>query len=178
MHIDLVSDTRKKMPVHHKPESVGSLRIWNCRYETFSPVEEYINLKTLVMIGVPDDNLYFLEGLTQLRYLAITNMPKLSDLTPLAKLTQLECVTLEASDGGMGLVAEINSLDPLGRAGNLRHIAVLGIRPRDKSLRGLERCRHLQTAHFDMLPSPEVQRLYAVVGSRDGRVPPPIYDAF
>jgi len=105
-------------------------------------------------------------------------MPKLSDLGPLAKLRQLECVTLEAQDRGTGMVAEVNSLDPLGRTGSLRHIAVLGIRPRDKSLRGLERCAYLQTAHFDLVPSIEVQRFYGVVGNRDGRVPPPIYDAF
>jgi len=178
MHIDLVSDSRKKLPVHHDVEAVGSLRIWQCRYDSLMPLEEYINLKTLVVDGVPDEHLDFLSDLRGLRYLSLTGLPKVQDLSPLARLQGLECVTLENKADYTGRGSEVDSFDPLARLPNLRHVAILGIKPRDRTLSGLERLRNLQTAIFDSLPSSEVQRFYGVMGNLAGRIPAPIYDPY
>jgi len=87
----------------------------------------------------------------------------------------LDCLTLEGVTDRMGRGTEVESLEPIGKITSLRHVAVLGIKSRDKSLRPLENCRLLQTAQFDTMPAQEVQRFYNAMGNLNGRLPAPIY---
>lgn len=176
MHIDLAGDMRRTMPVVDNAWDVGSLRVWNCRYTTLRPLEDYPNLRTLVISGYPDDSLEPLGDLRHLRYLSIVGINRISDLAPLAHLPALETLQLEAPKPAGALSIEVVSFDPLGACAALRHVSIYGIRPVDKSLRPLERCPDLVVARFDALPEAEISRFYAVRGKLDGRIPPPRFE--
>src|SRR5437870_594532 len=93
MHIDLVREAAHEVPNFADPSSIGSLRIWFCRYETLGPLTTLRQLKTLVIAGVPDENLGFVAELEGLEYLRILHLPRVVDLTPLAELHRLQTLS-------------------------------------------------------------------------------------
>lgn len=176
MHVDLAGDMRRAMPVVDNAWDVGSLRIWNCRYTTLRPLEEYPNLRTLLISAYPDDSFDPVSELRHLRYLSVTGISRPLDLTPLGQLGTLETLQLEAPKPPGAQAQEVPSFDPLGNCRALRHVSIYGMRPQDRSLRGLERCADLVVARFDAVPEQEVARFYAVRGKLEGRIPPPRFD--
>ncbi|HWB73508.1 MAG TPA: hypothetical protein VG755_01105, partial [Nannocystaceae bacterium] len=92
MRLALLRDESTQMPAVD-PE-VTNLSIWHCKYQTLRPIAALRKLRTLVIASYLDDTLSPLELLTELRYLEILHLPKVQDLAPLTRLTQLEVLKL------------------------------------------------------------------------------------
>lgn len=178
MHLDLLRDKSKTMPAVAKPDAVHSVRIWHCGYRTLDPVSAFTQLRTLVIATFPDATLAALTPLSQLRYLQILHLPKIRDLSPLVALSRLESLSLETlpSWDPSGKVTEVNSLDPIGHLLDLRHLALFGVRPKDRSLAAVERCERLTSARFSKYPRSEVERFYGVMRVSDAHVPEPEFE--
>lgn len=172
MQLDLMRDKARTMPALGEIES---LRIWHCGYRSLEPVGRVAKLETLVIATFPDDSLACLRPLRSLRYLSIVHMPRVKDLAPLSELTKLECLSLETlpSWDSSGKLTEVESLDPLSKLVSLRHLQLLGVVPKSRSLNSLERCSALLSARFSKYPKDEVRRFYSVCAVSDAHVPEP-----
>lgn len=95
MHLDLMRDKSKVFPALAQSNELRSLRIWHCRYRTLNQVSALRNLETLIIATFPDSSLAALSPLGRLRYLRVLHLPLIRDLSPLATLSQLECLSLE-----------------------------------------------------------------------------------
>jgi hypothetical protein len=106
-------------------------------------------------------------------------MPKVSDLSPLMALSELQCLSLETlpSWDSSGKTTQVDSLAPIGYLQDLRHLALFGVRPKDRSLAPLELCHRLQSARFTKFPEFEVSRFYQLIGLSDAHVPLPVFEA-
>ncbi len=94
MHLELMRDKGVDFPLLSEPESVRTLRVWQCRYRTLAPVRQFGFLQGMEIATYPDETLDLIAGLHDLRYLRILHMPKIVDLSPLAKLKRLVTVSL------------------------------------------------------------------------------------
>ena len=86
MHVDLIRDQSKVMPIFGSPTDLTTLRIWFCKYRTLKTLGSLHQLKTLVVAGFPDEDLEFLRELPELHYLQIVRLPRITDLSPVASL--------------------------------------------------------------------------------------------
>lgn len=178
MHLDLVRDKAVTVPTVVNPSSVSSLRIWYCEYKTLTPIAMLSQLKTLVIAGFPDANLGFLGELRNLEYLRILHLPRVVDLSPLARLQRLETLCLETlpSWDSSSKTIEVESLAPLIQIQSLKHLSLFGVLPKDRSLADLERCSGLHSARVSKYPRREEARFYAATGLSDAQSPEPIFD--
>lgn len=179
MHVDLMRDKAKAMPLQADPGAVTSLRIWHCKYTSVAPLAAFINLQELAIAGLPDDSLEMLAGLGQLRYLKILHMPKVTSLEPIGRLAHLVSLSLATSPAwdAAGKVQDVASLGPLSSLPALRHVELFGVVPQDGSLKPLQACRQLQSARFSKYPAAEVERFRAAVGVRDDFNPPASFES-
>jgi hypothetical protein len=173
MTVELVRDKQTQMPA--LPAGVESLRIWHCGYKTLRPLADLRGLRTLVIAVFPDETLNMLGALGDLQYLRIVHLPRVTDLSPLEGLHRLETLSLETlpSWDASGSVTVVDSLDPIGRLAQLKHLSLFGVVPKDRSLAAVQRCRSLVSARFSKYPKPEVQRFYAETTVTDAHVPEP-----
>ena len=74
-------------------------------------------------------------------------------------------------------VTEVSSLEPIAQLTNLRHLALLGVIPNDRSLSAIERCRGLMSARFSKYPEAEVARFHQATGVSDTHVPEPEFES-
>jgi hypothetical protein len=178
MHLELMRDKSKTMPNAPNPGDVRTLRIWHCSYRTLDPIYAFRNLRTLVIATFPDATLAALASLSQLQYLQIIHMPRITDLSPLAALSNLQCLSLETLPNWdpSGKVTEVESLDPISELRQLRHLALFGVRPKNRSLSAIERCPRLQSARFSKYPESEVARFYEATQISNAHVPEPEFD--
>lgn len=165
-HLELMRDPARAFPPIVDPDAVRQATIWHCRYTSLAPLAELRQLKRLVIATFPDASLDYLGGLEKLRFLRIMHMPKVSDIEPLAGLTQLTSLSLSTlpSWDASGKTTTIRSLEPLAALPALAHLELFGICPPDKSLGPLEKCKHLRTARVSQYPSAEVDRFFCTTG--------------
>ncbi|MCS0628353.1 hypothetical protein NX786_03285 [Telluria mixta] len=161
-HLELMRDPARTFPSVADPDAVRQATIWHCRYASLAPLAGLRHLERLVIATFPDASLEFLGRLEQLRHLRIMHMPKVSDIEPLAGLTQLTSLSLSTlpSWDASGKTTTVRSLEPLAALPALAHLELLGICPPDKSLVPLEQCPHLRTARFSHYPAAEVERFF------------------
>ena len=95
--------------------------------------------------------------LSNLRYLSIVHLPRVSDLGPLSKLESLETVALHTlpSWDQSNKRTNVRSLSPLTALPRLRHIELLGVVPEDESLRALAELPSLKTSALHGYPKPK-----------------------
>jgi len=159
------------------PLNIRTAKIWHCNYQTLAPVAELVNLETLVIATFPDNCLDFLSELTQLRFLSIMHLPRVSSLAPLLALENLHSLslaTLPSWDGSKRTVIE--SLDPLARLPALRHLELFGICAADRSLRPIERCTGLKSVRVSGYTRKETARFYAASPVSDDYIPKPDFE--
>lgn len=177
MHLDLIRDKAKAFPLLEHPLEVRTLRIWHCKYKSLAALETLENLEELVIAGFPDSSLDMLKSLSRLRYLSISDLPKISNLQALAGLSKLESLSLSTSPAwdAARKVTVMESLDPLACLISLTHVELFGVCPPNKSLADLEKCVSLETGRFSQYPQAEIDRFYAVTQVVNQYNPPPSF---
>lgn len=175
MHLELTRETARSFPPVAKPADVRSARVWHCKFATLQPLGNLINLETLVIGTLPDASLSFLEPLTKLRCLHIVHMPKLHDLSAIAKLQNLTNVSLSTSPGwdASRKFQRVESLQPLASLPRLKHLELFGVVPDDKKLDALRLCRALVSARFSGYRKEDVAAFYEVMAVSDEHAPRP-----
>jgi hypothetical protein len=168
-------DKAKAMPSDADAAHVTALRVWHCNYRTLTPVEQYPNLRTLVVATYPDPDLEALATLSGLEYLRLLHLPHVNDLTPLARLTHLHTVRLETSPGwdSSGKVTVVASLHPLAQLPGLKHVELFGVRTASQSLQELESAPSLASVRVSKYPDDETRRFYSATGVADAHAPSP-----
>lgn len=178
MHIDLVRDASKTFPKQANRDAVRSAKIWYCKYKSIAPLADMTGLTELVIAGLPDDNLSFLSGLVNLRYLSILHMPRISDLAALSKLIQLESLSLATSpawDAAQKCLT-VASIDPISEIYGLKHIELFGVCPPTKRLQALLDLEKLETGRFSQYPDSEVAIFYQKTGAQREFNPKPAFE--
>ena len=124
---------------------------------------ELRNLEGLVIAGFPDESFEFLARLEKLRHLSVLYMPKIFDIAPLAKLTQLTSLSLSTlpSWDASRKTTTIQSLEQLAAIPKLAPLELFGICPSNKLLIPLEKCRRLKSARISQYPRAEMSLFYA-----------------
>lgn len=175
---DLLRDPAKEFPRLPDPDAVTALRVWFCKYRTLRPLAGLRHLRTLVIAGYPDPDFDAISGLAELQYLSVLDFAKVTDLSPLAHLTELRTLRLHSppSWDSSGKVIEVQSLAPLAELPRLEHLELFGVRPADGSLAALEPSRALKTVRVSNFPKAEVGRYRAAVHVSDSFAPPPTPD--
>jgi hypothetical protein len=167
------------MPVLDDPSAVGSVRVWGCKYRTLAPLAALHRLRTLVILGFPDESLRFVGELQALRHLWINHLPKVSDLSPLQGLMHLETLELMTTPGwdAGNKKTKVTSLAPIASLPSLKHLCLFGVVPQDLSLRPLEQCKSLRSARFSKYPKHEMARFYEATGLSNAFPPKPVFDS-
>lgn len=178
MKIDLMRDQARQFNVSAHAEEVTSVRVWHCKYKSLKAIEAYVNLRTLVIGTLPDDSIDFLAGLKQLEYLRILHMPKVQNVSALAELEALNCLSLATAPGwdSSRKRTVIDTLEPISALPSLKHIELLEIVSADGSLEPLVRIRHLESARFCGYRLDEVKRFYVITQVEDGFNPRSEFD--
>lgn len=168
-HLELMRDSSKILPKQEVPSTLRTARIWHCGYRSLAPVGEFIHLEELVIGTLPDPSLDFLCTLSRLRYLRIVHMPKITDLTALGQLTNIEILSLSTlpSWDAARKCTIVDSLIPLSGLPRLKKLELFGVCPPDKSLSDLQRCPVLESARFSQYPADEIARFYRKTGVLD-----------
>lgn len=163
VHLELMRDPSHVFPQVADPDSVLSAKVWFCKYKSLGSLAELRNLEELVIAGFPDESFEFLARLEKLRLLSVLHMPKIFDIAPLAKLTQLTSLSLSTlpSWDAARKTTTIQSLEPLAAMPELAHLELFGVCPPDKLLVPLEKCRRLQSVRISQYPQAETSRFYA-----------------
>ncbi|WP_235581345.1 MULTISPECIES: hypothetical protein [unclassified Rhizobacter] len=166
--LDLLKDASRDFPLVERPLLVRRLRVWNCRYKSFSAISQMENLEELVIASLPEDSLNFLANLKNLKYLSIANLRKISNIDPLRNLQSLDVVSLATPPSWdvANRILEIDSLAPLSELKMLRHIELFGVVPVDRSLNVLQSLQLLETARFSQYEEGEVGRFFEVTKAR------------
>jgi hypothetical protein len=175
MHIDLMRDRAKTLPVFDRPQELRSLCIWHCRYKSLSGIGILDHLRTLVIASYPDKDLEILKPLINLEYLSILHFPHVTDLSPLTALQNLHTLALATlpSWDPSGRVISVESLEPISTLPRLRYLQLFGVRPKDKSLLPLHNVNSLLTARFTKFPKTEIDNFYSQTNVSNKFVPEP-----
>jgi len=176
MHIDLMRDKSKVMPSVAEPAAVTSMCIWHCAYSSVEEISAFPNLNSLVIATFPDTTLECLSLLSKLTHLRIVHLPKVTDLGPLASLTDLRLLSLETlpSWDSSSKRTVVSSLEPITCLPHIEHLSLLGVVPEDRSLSALQRCTTLRTARFHGFTKSEVTRFFSQTGVSNAHCPEPI----
>ncbi|MFD2078217.1 leucine-rich repeat domain-containing protein [Actinopolymorpha cephalotaxi] len=172
---DLVRDKAKALPTDANAAHVTALRVWHCNYWSLAPLEQYPNLRTLVVASYPDSDVQALAALAGLEYLSLLHMPHVRDLAPLEGLRHLRTVRLATSPGwdSSGKVTVVDSLQPLANLPGLKHLELFGIQPASRSLQELESAPELVSLRASKYPAEEPRRFYMATGVTDAIAPSP-----
>lgn len=178
LHLELMRDKSKTFPHIQNGLKIKTARVWHCGYRSLSPLSEMTNIEELVIGTLPDPTLEFLQSLTNLRYLRIVHMPKITSLHAFEKLIHIETLSLSTSPSwdAAKKCTVIDSLTPLAKLPMLRQLELFGVCPSDKSLQDLMHCTQLQSARLSQYPQDEVDRFYRETGLSDSFVPEPSFN--
>jgi hypothetical protein len=149
--------------------------MWFCRYRSVRELSGLANLQTLVIAGYLEADFEPFATLEHLDYLRVLDFPRVTDLTPLAGLTNLRTLRLASppSWDSSGRVIEVQSLEPLARLPLLAHLELFGVRPPDGSLAALETAPALQSVRVSKYRIDEVDRYRSATGVSDSFAPEP-----
>jgi len=152
-------------------------RIWFCKYKNLAPLENMSNLEVLVIAGYPDDSFGVFERLTNLRYLSIIDMPKVSSLLPLQQLKNLTALSLSTlpSWDSKRKVTIVDDLSPLLKIPKLAYLELHGICPASRSPDLLRDCRSLKAARFSHYDPKDVRDFFSVTGVQNSSLPDPVF---
>ena len=150
-------------------------RLWHCKYRTVAQLAELTLLEGLDVATFPDASLEPLNGLTQLKYLRLLHLPRVTDLSPLTDLRELKVLRLATlpSWDASGKTTEVESLAPLAGLPALRHLELFGVHPRDRTLSALETCPSLASVRVSKYPAQEVERFAEATGPDNAFAPEP-----
>ena len=179
LHVSYMRDQGKEILLPAEPAQVSSLRVWFCKFKTLSQIQELKGLKTLVVAGFPDETLEIVSVLQNLKYLSVVHLPRITDLSPLAKLTQLESLSLATlpSWDASGKLTQVTSLEPIASIATLKHLELFGVVPRNRSLSALHRCTQLTTARFSKYSESETRQFYAATEVANAHIPTVSFDS-
>jgi len=165
MHLDLLRDKSKVMPTAADPAAVTSAQIWHCAYSSLEEIAAFL-----------DTSLGRLSSLSKLTYLRVVHLPRVTDLSPLASLTELRSLSLETlpSWDASSKRTVVASLDPITRLEKIEHLSLLGVVPEDRSLTVLQQCTTLRTARFHGFAKAEVARFLSLTGVSIAHCPEPV----
>ena len=168
-------DPSRTFPDVPDAERVTALRVWHCKYRSLENLRQFPSLRTLVVASYPEESFDVVGLLSELRYLFVLHLPRVESLEPLAACKRLETLRLHTlpSWDTSGRKTVIDSLAPLRRLPELRHIELFGVLPRDKSLSQLEHSLRLETVRVQGYPQQEVARLYEAADVTDAFAPAP-----
>jgi len=180
MIADFTRDEARSMPGHPTPAEVTALRVWHCKYKSLGSLATFTNLRTLVIATYPDADLTPLNGLSQLEYLSVMHMPKVSDLDPLGQLHKLKTIRLSTlpSWDSSGKKTIVHSLAPLTGLPHLAHLELFGVLPEDGKLNALENCQSLESIRVSKYKKSEIERFYRSTGLPNSFAPLPGVDAW
>jgi hypothetical protein len=175
MHVDLMRDNARIMPDLSGHDGIESLCVWHCKYKTLEPIGQIHGLRTLAIATFPDDSFSILSSQIQLRYLSIVHLPKITDLSPLISLVELECLSLRTlpSWDASSKKTIVKSLEPLVELPKLKYLELFGVVPESRSLDAIEKCRNLVSVRVSQYPRKEMKRFYGVASVSDDYVPKP-----
>lgn len=136
VHLELMRDNAKTFPAPDEPTLVESVRVWHCGYRSLGPLGSMVNLAGADIASFPDDSFDVLGRAEKLRYLSVVHLPKVADLTALAKLKALETVRLHTlpSWDTSAKRTHVASLTPLLQLPKLKSLELFGVVPDDESL--------------------------------------------
>ncbi len=168
-------DKNKTMPDIACPEKIKSIRVWHCNYESLDERKKCINIKKLVIATLPEVNFKFLSDLTNLKYLEIIHLPKITSLEGLRRLKNLEVLSLSTlpSWDASGKVTIVSSMKTLCALPNLKHIELIGVLPETKLPDELKECRRLLSAKFSKYHKKSVNEFFEITGIKDDWAPEP-----
>ena len=162
MDLVITRDAANAMPAVPDPDAVTSLCIWHCKYRTLDPVRSFRGLRALKIASFPDASLELLTGLMHLEWLSILHLPNITSLAPipaLQNLRWLELKTLPSWDASRKRTV-VESLSPLAKLPNLKHLSLLGVVPESKSLATLSECRGLVSARLQGFARKDIERFF------------------
>jgi hypothetical protein len=135
---------------HDQPGRVLSLKVWYSRVADWTALEAFASLQTLEVAGYEHSDLEPVSSLCHLKELRLLHFPKVSNLSPLAKLSALENLALEflPSYDASGKYLHVESLSPLAQLPKLRQLRIFGVRASDRSLHALSQITSLSTIHI------------------------------
>lgn len=175
MHLDFMRAKEREFPMPKNINEITSLRIWYCKFSTLQTLERFLNLRELVVAGLPDDSLDMLKPLHSLRYLRVLHLPNVREISALSSLVRLESLSLATSPAwdGAGKVTTVTSLRPIAESKTLKHLELFGVCPENKKLQDLIMCKNLQSARFSQYPEDEVADFYRKAGVENRYNPEP-----
>ena len=131
------------------------------------------NLRALTLFAFKAPGLDGVEKLPALEYLQVEHAPKISSLDPLGRCARLRWLSIStpASWDASRKTIKIESFAPLSRLTSLEFLLLMGVEPRDASLRPLARLtrlRQLGFSHVPAVPLAEYARLAAALPGARG----------
>jgi len=177
VHFDLMRDHAKTFPEVADAERYRSARLWYCKLKTVKGIDALCNLEVLVIAGYPDASLDNLIGLRKLRYLSIIDLPKVSSLSALAQLQNIEDLSLATlpSWDSKSRITTVDSLAPIVELPNISHLELLGVCPPERSPGLLTKCGALKSARFSKYDPAAVQNFYLETSVENKSVPDPVF---
>ena len=136
MHIEFLRDTNQIMPKIEKPSKVTSMKIWHCNFNSLKSIHECNNLEQLSIATLPESDFEFLSKCPNLQLLSIVHLPEIASFESFPILNQLETLSLSTlpSWDSSGKKTAVDSLAPLAKLPNLKHIELFGVVPEDLSI--------------------------------------------
>jgi hypothetical protein len=134
----------QEVAVLSKLKKLKVLLLYDIRVESLSELSGLRNLEVLrIMHAAKLRTFAGLEHFQKLRVLDIYHLPNVADLKPLSGLSNLRELSIRMSFGTNKLL-QFDTLEPLGRLGNLEILELSGVNARDSSLHPLVRLQKLR----------------------------------
>jgi hypothetical protein len=128
--------------------AISVVRLAEPRISSLAPLKHLPNLQALSL----EDPLVLegLEGLQRLRCLAMRHFRRINSLAPMAALSELRAASLSTipSWDASRRCLQVESFEPLRKAGALESLALMGIWPQDGRLDALHRLVKLKFLHI------------------------------
>jgi Leucine-rich repeat (LRR) protein len=130
-------------------KNLETLYVEKLTAQDLSPLWKLKNLRFLIIRGATSiENLDWVEGLNSLTGLSVENCKKVTELQPLAQLSNLTAIGIE---GGMWEPMRVQTLSPLSGINSLEYLFMTNLRVSDGSLKplhSLSKLKEIQCANF------------------------------
>jgi hypothetical protein len=175
--VELVRDQARVFPPRPLSSGLRSLQIWHCRYATLAPLSQFRSLRILSIDGFPDPTLDTIGLLTELEWLSILHLPKVTTLAPLRHLSRLRCLSLRTTPGwdASSKKTIVESLSPIADLPALEHLELFGVVPADGSLAELQRAKSLRSVRVSKYRASEQARFRSETSLPNNFMPDPAF---